>query len=138
MGDARKKLLEELASLEHEQWMSWAKDVEREVSKERRKRWHQFYVPYSQLPDEVKGPDLIWAKRALGVMLKWRHADTDPPPRDGSIVIVEEREGVYALVQWKPVEFFDEGGWFLVSDVVGSAFLLNEDVRGMRWRPFIP
>jgi hypothetical protein len=56
---------ERLAHLEHEQWMSWAKAVADEVSEERRKRWQQYWVPYSELPEDIKDLDRVWAKKVL-------------------------------------------------------------------------
>ncbi len=68
MSLEREKLLEALAELEHEQWMHWAKAVASEVSDERRKRWERYFVPYAELPEDVKGADREWARRVLKVV----------------------------------------------------------------------
>ena len=61
-------LLERLAELEHEQWVSWSKGVAHEVSPERRRRWQEYWVPYDALPEEVKEEDRVWARKVLGVL----------------------------------------------------------------------
>jgi hypothetical protein len=68
-------LLEQLAELEHEQWVAWSKAVAGEVSEERRRRWQAWWVPYDQLADEVKEEDRVWARKVLAVL---RPARTEP------------------------------------------------------------
>jgi hypothetical protein len=58
-------VLERVAEVEHEQWMAWSKSVANEVSPERRKRWEAYWVPYKELPEEVKELDREWARKAL-------------------------------------------------------------------------
>lgn len=60
------ELLEVLSELEHVQWMEWSKAVADEVSPERRKRWEKYWVPYDQLPEEVKEHDRVWARKVIG------------------------------------------------------------------------
>lgn len=63
-------LLEALASLEHEQWMTWAQRImdSEPISQERRDRWAKFMVPYAQLDEDAKNQDRQWARRALNIM----------------------------------------------------------------------
>lgn len=63
-----KRLVEKLADLEHEQWMHWSKAVADEVSPERRKRWEKYWIPYKELPEDVKEADREWARRVLEVI----------------------------------------------------------------------
>ena len=58
-------VLERLAELEHEQWMHWSQSVAAEVSAERRQRWQSCWVPYVDLPEEVKELDRQWARKVL-------------------------------------------------------------------------
>jgi hypothetical protein len=58
-------LLERLAELEHEQWLAWSQAVAAEVSAERRRRWQECWVPYKELPEEVKELDRLWARKVL-------------------------------------------------------------------------
>jgi hypothetical protein len=58
-------VLERLAELEHEQWMHWSQSVAAEVSAGRRQRWQACWVPYADLPEEVKELDRQWARRVL-------------------------------------------------------------------------
>jgi hypothetical protein len=58
-------LLEAVASVEHEQWMTWAKQVSPEVSPERRERWQKFMVPYKDLDEATKELDREWARKIL-------------------------------------------------------------------------
>ena len=60
--DAR---LERVAEIEHIQWMEWSKNVAKEVSPERQERWARYWVPYSELPDDIKELDREWARKAL-------------------------------------------------------------------------
>lgn len=64
-----KDLLERLAELEHEQWMEWSKTVAPEVSSQRRERWQKYWKPYSELPEEVKEQDRVWARKVLKVLI---------------------------------------------------------------------
>jgi hypothetical protein len=61
-------LLERLAEVEHEQWVAWSKSVADEVAPERRRRWEACWVPYAQLPDDVKELDRIWARKVLAAL----------------------------------------------------------------------
>jgi hypothetical protein len=59
------ELLERLAEVEHEQWMAWSQSVAAEVSAERRQRRQSCWVPYADLPEEVKELDRLWARKVL-------------------------------------------------------------------------
>ena len=61
-------LLERLAELEHEQWVAWSRAVAGEVSAERRRRWQECWVPYAELPEEVKDLDREWARKVLSLL----------------------------------------------------------------------
>lgn len=61
---------EELAALEHEQWVEWSKAVACEVSDERVLRWRKYWKPYSELDDDVKAKDRNWALRVLKIIDK--------------------------------------------------------------------
>ena len=62
------ELLERLAELEHEQWVAWSRAVAAEVDPERRRRWEACWVPYAELPEEVKEQDRVWARKVLEVL----------------------------------------------------------------------
>jgi len=57
--------VERVAEVEHEQWTTWSKSVAHEVSPERRARWEKYWIPYKDLPDDVKEQDRVWARKAL-------------------------------------------------------------------------
>jgi hypothetical protein len=61
----RDTTLERVAALEHEQWMAWSKAVASEVSPERRARWEKYWVPYDQLPEDIKEIDREWARKVI-------------------------------------------------------------------------
>jgi hypothetical protein len=61
-------LLERLAELEHEQWVAWSRAVAAEVAPERRRRWEACWVPYAELPEEVKEQDRVWARKVLALL----------------------------------------------------------------------
>jgi hypothetical protein len=64
----REDLLERLAELEHEQWVAWSQAVAGEVAPERRRRWEAYWVPYAELPEEVKEQDRAWARKVLELL----------------------------------------------------------------------
>jgi len=59
--------LEDLAKIEHEQWIEWSKDIAKNepISKERIERWKQFWIPYEKLPEKVKEDDRKYARRVM-------------------------------------------------------------------------
>lgn len=63
--DRQAARVERVAEVEHIQWMAWSKAVAPEVSPERRQRWRKYWVPYSELPDDIKELDREWARKAL-------------------------------------------------------------------------
>ncbi|MGG1445034.1 hypothetical protein ABE354_23880 [Brevibacillus laterosporus] len=63
-----KEIIEKLAELEHEQWIKWSQSVAPEVSPERRERWQTYWIPYSDLSEEVKEQDRVWARKVLEVI----------------------------------------------------------------------
>jgi len=59
------KLLEELADLEHEQWMYWSKYVadEYDIPKELEENWEKNWQPYEDLSEDMKEKDRKWARK---------------------------------------------------------------------------
>ena len=68
----KERLLEKIAEIEHEQWVSWSKAIAKQenLSPERLKRWKKYWVPYDELPEDVKEHDRKWARRVLEVILE--------------------------------------------------------------------
>lgn len=71
------ELLEELAKLEHEQWIYYSKDVANKISNasslellknDTTKKWPAKWIPYSLLSESDKDLDRIWAKKVLEVL----------------------------------------------------------------------
>lgn len=65
------RYLEELASLEHDQWVKWARSLvksEPNISSARRERWKKLFVPYSDLSEESKEQDRKYARKILAVI----------------------------------------------------------------------
>lgn len=68
------RIIEKLAELEHEQWVTWSKEIARteKLSEERIKRWQTFWnTPYEDLPEEIKEEDRKWARKVLDVLKKF-------------------------------------------------------------------
>jgi len=63
-------LLEELAELEHKQWISWSQNIAANdiVSVERLMRWQSLWVPYSQLSEADKELDRMWAREVIAII----------------------------------------------------------------------
>lgn len=66
----RKEQIEILAELEHEQWVEWSKNIsEREnLSQDRVDRWMSLWIPYSELSEEMKEQDRVWARKSLDAL----------------------------------------------------------------------
>jgi hypothetical protein len=64
----REKLLEEIAELEHRQWMEWSKTNAQRVDPETRARWQKYWVPYAKLSEKVKEQDRVWARKILAAI----------------------------------------------------------------------
>ena len=62
------ELVEELATLEHEQWMHWSQAVAAKVPAVTRERWRQCWVNYAELPDEMKEFDRTWARKVAALL----------------------------------------------------------------------
>lgn len=62
--------LEQLAELEHEQWIEWAQSMmdSEEISQERKRRWEQYMVPYDELDEDAKEQDRKWARKVLSIV----------------------------------------------------------------------
>lgn len=63
-------LLEKIAALEHEQWITWAKSIlsTEEISNERADRWSKYFIPYEELSDDIKEHDRVWARKVLEII----------------------------------------------------------------------
>lgn len=66
------EIIEELSELEHRQWMMWATNIvsTEEISKARKDRWFTCMVAYSELSEEMKEHDRVWARQALAILRK--------------------------------------------------------------------
>ncbi len=67
MSDQKDRLREKIAELEHEQWVVWAGHLisVEHLSHERLERWQKLMVSYSQLTEEQKDQDRIWADKSI-------------------------------------------------------------------------
>lgn len=67
-----KKLLEEIAKLEHEQWMYWASTIMEleSISTEKKIRWGKLFFPYNKLTEKQKRLDRIWANKVIEIVKK--------------------------------------------------------------------
>lgn len=65
-----KHLVEALAELEHDQWVTWSKELAQteKLSEDRLKRWKTLWVPCEKLPDDIKEFDKAYAKLVLAVI----------------------------------------------------------------------
>ncbi len=63
-------VLERLAALEHDQWVTWAQEIlnNENISGDRGDRWAKFFIPYEDLPEEVKEHDRVLARKVLEVI----------------------------------------------------------------------
>ena len=69
----KKKLLEELSEVVHEQWMDLAKGViatEPDLTDKRKRRWSKYFVDYKKLDEFNKEKDRSWGRKYLDVIEK--------------------------------------------------------------------
>jgi len=64
------ELIEEIANIEHEQWIAWSKNIAatETITKERLERWKSCWVPYSDLSNEMKNQDRLWAMKVMEII----------------------------------------------------------------------
>jgi len=113
MAESKRHIRELLAELEHEQWIEWAKNLmDREsLGSERIERWKKLMIPYSQLTEEQKDQDRIWADKSLiklhsqGVVIK---VDRELPEECQSCFYTDELgnkiSGIHELASYIAVE----------------------------------
>jgi len=67
---ARRSILDELAALEHEQWVAWSQKVAvaETISGDQLERWMRLWIPYEELSERWKEEDLKWARKALKII----------------------------------------------------------------------
>lgn len=69
IGSKKSQTIEELADLEHRQWMHWSKYVSKnhDISEDLREKWEENWKPYSELSEEMKEKDRKWARKVLAI-----------------------------------------------------------------------
>jgi hypothetical protein len=67
-------LLEDLAKLEHQQWKKWAQHAieQGSVPDHVKSRWSQYFVPYSNLDEDIKELDREYARKILDIFEKYK------------------------------------------------------------------
>jgi len=69
MSDRYDFLIEELARLEHEQWIHWTKYFLENLTDKNIRRWkRQIKMPYEKLSETEKQSDREWARKAYSVL----------------------------------------------------------------------
>ena len=61
-------LVEALAEIEHQQWLHWSKAVAPEVADATRLKWERCWREYSQLTENVKEADRVWARKVVALL----------------------------------------------------------------------
>lgn len=65
----------------------------------------------------------------------WRKVSDEPPPRDGSLILVDEGGGHYSVVFWQPSTSGPmEGVWRLAYSGL-TAYITGEKLQAARWVP---
>ena len=65
----------------------------------------------------------------------WRKVKDEPPPRDGSLILVNEDGRHYAIVFWQPSTSGPvEGVWRLAYSGL-TAYITDEKLQDTRWVP---
>ncbi len=72
---SRDQLLEKIADLIHQEWVSWSQTLvakEHSITRGRRERWAKLWVSYSELPEEQKERDREWARKVFEEIRKYQ------------------------------------------------------------------
>ena len=69
LDEIERELLEQLADLEHQQWIEWAGTIMKQepISEERRNRWLKLFGSYKDLSENVKEQDRKWARKIIKI-----------------------------------------------------------------------
>lgn len=62
------ELIEELARLEHEQWLHWSQAVAEDVPQAIRDKWRRSWVDYAALTEDLKEADRLWARQVVALL----------------------------------------------------------------------
>src|SRR5437870_3342625 len=88
--------LERLAAIEHEQWVTWSKEVARDIQdRSRLERWAEFWVPYAALDEATKEHDRHWARKVLAAIGRAAQPAPDPEATRLLRLIVERVDKVH-------------------------------------------
>lgn len=76
-AEKEEELIEQLASLEHDQWIEWSQSVcnAEILSLVRVDGWKKLWVPYVELTEEMKDQDRRWARKAFNLMKNYGKGD---------------------------------------------------------------
>lgn len=68
--ESETSLREKLSELEHNQWCEWSKNLSKTetIDAERLERWKKLWKPYSELTEEEKDQDRVYADRVLATL----------------------------------------------------------------------
>jgi len=77
---AKNALREDLADLEHCQWMSWTKYLveNHDIPEKLEQKWKKNWKPYNELTEEEKDKDRKWADKALQIFSKYPKLKVNP------------------------------------------------------------
>lgn len=92
MTQTEEEMIEELSSIEHDQWINWSKSVAEgiaklielvdedklssedlefiETQKARLARWESYWIPYDDLAEETKEQDREYARKSMEIFKK--------------------------------------------------------------------
>ena len=70
-------LLEDLAKREHQQWKKWAQHAIQQgsVPEHIKSRWSKYFVPYSDLSEDIKELDREYARQILVIFEKYKNSE---------------------------------------------------------------
>ena len=88
MQEEKNELIEALASIEHDQWMTWAKNLMQKetLTTDRFYRWSRLLVPYAQLTETEKEQDREYARKVLAAF-KAHFKDVKIPIVQGELIL---------------------------------------------------
>ncbi len=121
----QEEIREGLAKLEHDQWVEWSKAVAPEVSPERRERWKKLWIPYSELTEEQKDQDRVWADKSIadihsqGVVIKVdRELPDNPYIRDEGKNVLPDYEAARWVGFGEAKRVLTDAGYVAVKPLI--------------------
>lgn len=123
--EADAALVDHIARLEHAQWVQWSQALaqDEDLSADRLARWKTMWVPYDDLPDDVKEQDRVWARKVMELLPVSNGADLSKLTNTEIFKVIRDIDALEQpeLRKYDPDQPRDDNGqWTAVGGSSGS------------------